>query len=196
MKRFIAFITVIGIVISASTGSFAVSNAKLPKKKQTQLGLYMTAPETMKHMHKHAKKTLFVDVRSRAEVNFLGTATIIDAVIPYMELSYSYEWNKKKGGYEMEVNSGFSNEVARRLKEKGLGKHDTIVLMCRSGKRSTKAANVLASLGYTRVYSVIDGYEGDKAKQGPMKGQRIVNGWKNNRLPWTYKLDKKKMFEG
>jgi hypothetical protein len=40
----------------------------------------------------------------------------------------------------------------------------------------------------------VDGYEGDKAKSGPNKGQRVVNGWKNNGLPWSYKLLATKMY--
>ncbi|WP_295888318.1 hypothetical protein [uncultured Thiohalocapsa sp.] len=34
----------------------------------------------------------------------------------------------------------------------------------------------------------------DKAKAGPRKGERVVNGWKNAGLPWTYKLDKAAMY--
>lgn len=60
--------------------------------------------------------------------------------------------------------------------------------MCHTGKRSTKSANMLADAGYTKVYSMVDGYEGDKAKSGETKGQRTVNGWKDNGLPWTYNL--------
>lgn len=60
-------------------------------------------------------------------------------------------------------------------------------------KYSSKAANLLATLDYTRVYSVFDGFEGDKAKKGPMKGPRVINGWKNNGLPWSYKPEQSKM---
>jgi hypothetical protein len=35
--------------------------------------------------------------------------------------------------------------------------------------------------------------EGDMAKEGPNKGRRAVNGWKNNGLPWSYDLDKSKL---
>ena len=77
---------------------------------------------------------------------------------------------------------------------KGLSKNDTVILMCRSGDRSSKATNLLAELGYTKVYTVIDGFEGDVAKDGPQAGQRVVNGWKNAGLPWTYKLDKDKLY--
>ena len=41
------------------------------------------------------------------------------------------------------------------------------------------AADLLANAGYTQVYSITDGFEGDAGKDGPQAGQRIVNGWKN-----------------
>jgi hypothetical protein len=42
---------------------------------------------------------------------------------------------------------------------------------------------------------VVDGYEGDKVKDGAQKGQRLVNGWKNTGLPWSYQLEKTKMYK-
>lgn len=75
----------------------------------------------------------------------------------------------------------------------GLGKHDVVILMCRSGDRIACATNLLAQLGYTNVNTVVDGFEGDAATSGPKQGQRIINGWKNADLPWTYKLDKERM---
>ena len=71
---------------------------------------------------------------------------------------------------------------------------DRVILICRSGDRSARAADLLANAGYTQVYSITDGFEGDAAKDGPQAGQRIVNGWKNAGLPWTYKLEKQKMY--
>ena len=76
----------------------------------------------------------------------------------------------------------------------GLDKNDTVILICRSGDRSSRAANLLTDLGYTKVYSVVDGFEGDLLKTGPQAGQRAVNGWKNAGLPWSYKLDKSKLY--
>jgi rhodanese-related sulfurtransferase len=69
-----------------------------------------------------------------------------------------------------------------------------IVLICRSGNRSAKAADLLSKAGFIQAYSVVDGYEGDIANEGNDKGQRVVNGWKNNGLPWSYQLDKDKLF--
>jgi rhodanese-related sulfurtransferase len=76
------------------------------------------------------------------------------------------------------------------LQARGLTKTDQVVLICRSGDRSAKAANLLADLGYTNVHTVVDGFEGDMSPDG----RRTVNGWKNAGLPWTYKLDKSKMY--
>jgi len=42
------------------------------------------------------------------------------------------------------------------------------------------------------VYTVVDGFEGDVAKEGPNAGKRVVNGWKNAGLPWSYRLEKEK----
>ena len=193
MKRIVAISSLIAF-LAVSTLSFAVDGSSLPKKKQTKLGLYMTSAEALYYVNRNAINTLFVDVRSRAEVNFLGAPTVIDANIPYMELSEWYSWNEKKKNFKLDVNSDFVSEIEHRLKDKSLSKMDTIIVICRSGSRSSKAANLLADLGYTRVISVIDGYEGDKAKNGKFKGQRVINGWKNSGLPWSYKLDKSKMY--
>lgn len=168
MKRALTLFSLLSIIF-ASAIAFAITNPELPKKKQTKLGLYMTSQEAMHYINRNAISSLFIDVRSRAEINFLGAPTVIDANVPYMELSEWYAWNKKKSNFKLEVNSGFAAEIAHRLKEKGLTKNDTVILMCRSGSRSSKAADLLASLGYTRVYSMIDGYEAIKPRLVPCR---------------------------
>ena len=50
-----------------------------------------------------------------------------------------------------------------------------VIVMCRTGRRSAIAASLLGEVGFTQVYSVIDGYEGD----GPG-----MKGWKGAGLPW------------
>jgi rhodanese-related sulfurtransferase len=75
------------------------------------------------------------------------------------------------------------------------GRPSFVIIYGRSGDRSAAAANLLAEAGMKNVYSVVDGFEGDLAKDGPKAGQRAVNGWKNAGLPWSYTLDKKKMYK-
>ena len=177
-----------------STSVFAADTAKLPKKKTTTQGLYLTSTEAFDLVQKEADKTLFVDVRTRAEVNFLGMPTVADANIPYMKLSEWYAWDEKKNNFKMELNDQFLPKIKERLAAKGLSEDDKIIFICRSGSRSAAAANLLAKAGYKNVYTVVDGYEGDKAKKGTEKGQRVVNGWKNNGLPWSYSLLASKMY--
>ena len=67
--------------------------------------------------------------------------------------------------------------------------------MCRSGgERGAPSAKALEGKGYKQVYVVTDGFEGETIKEGPKKNWRLVNGWKNADLPWSYKLNKAKMY--
>lgn len=177
-----------------STGAVAGEDwSKLSEKKQTRLGLYMTATQAYAHVIDNMDKTLFIDTRTPSEVNYLGAASVMDAHVPLVTMDTS-GWNDKKHRYLRKDNKNFVAGIDAQLKKKGLTRDDTVILMCRSGKRSAKAANMLAEAGYTKVYSVVDGYEGDKAKEGDSKGKRTVNGWKNSNLPWTYSLDKDLMY--
>ena len=180
----------------AVSGAWAVDASSLSKKKRTDAGLYLDAKEAYEVVKKEGDSTLFVDVRTRAEVNFLGMASPADANVPYMTLSEWYAWNDKKSNFKMDLNDEFIPMMEQRLAAKGLTKDDKVILMCRSGSRSAAAANLLNKAGFTNVYTVVDGFEGDKAKSGPQKGQRVVNGWKNEGLPWTYKLNAGKMYLG
>ena len=177
----------------ADGGEPAEDWSKLSEKKQTRLGLYMTAEQAYRHTMDHMDNTLFLDIRTPSELNYLGATTVMDAHVPLVFMDSS-RWNDKKHRYLREENKNFVADVEARLKQKGLTKDDTVILMCRSGKRSAKAVNMLADAGFTRAYSVVDSYEGDKAKEGKNKGKRTVNGWKNSGLPWTYSLDRDLMY--
>lgn len=192
-----AFILLIIMLFSLATSqALAVDASQVSKKKQTQLGLYLTSKEAYEKIQQDGQQVLFLDVRTRAEINFLGMATVADANVPYMKLSEWYAWDAKKNNFKMELNDEFLPQVRDKLADKNLGEDATIIVMCRSGKRSAAAANLLAKAGFRNVYTVVDGFEGDKAKSGANKGQRVVNGWKNNGLPWSYKLMANKMFLG
>ena len=186
-----SFVTLFSIVTVAS----AADVSTVPKVKQTKLGQYFTAQEAASFVAQNGAKSLFLDIRTPAEVTFLGMAQPADANVPYMVEPPFQQWDAAKSSFKLEPNADFIPEVRRRLSEKGLGPDDTIVLMCRSGDRSAAASNLLAEAGFKHVYSVVDGYEGDLAADGPKAGQRAVNGWKNAGLPWSYKLDKAKMYK-
>ena len=167
-----------------------VANAlDVPKEKQTKLGLYLSAKDAYDVVTTERSKVLFVDVRTREEVQFLGYAGDIDGHVPLVELSPGGEWDEKGSKLKLDPNPLFGATIAALASKKGLGKADKIVLMCRSGDRSARGVNLLADAGFTNVWSEIEGFEGDLSADG----RRTVNGWKNAGLPWTYKLDKSKM---
>jgi rhodanese-related sulfurtransferase len=161
-----------------------VDVAKLPLVKQSKLGLYLSAPEAFKMKSEGGAKVLFIDIRTKGEFQFVGTPTIIDQNIPYMEIDDLGGWDKKNNRYTMSPNSDFVGAVSALASRKSRGKSDPIILICRSGDRSSLAANLLQEAGYSKVYSVVDGFEGDMSPAG----RRDVNGWKNANLPWSYKI--------
>jgi len=69
----------------------------------------------------------------------------------------------------------------RELESKAGGKDRTVVLLCRSGKRSAAAAEAAAKAGFTQVYNVLEGFEGDLDSQN-QRGD--VGGWRYWNLPW------------
>jgi rhodanese-related sulfurtransferase len=173
----------------------ATDTSSIPKKKRTTLGLYYTPAEAAAHMKKSGNHSLFLDVRDPIEVNFTGTPSVTDANIPF-KFADTRKWHMKKKQFGMLKNINFVADVDARMKAKGLSKSDPVILMCRSGVRSGKAANLLTKAGYTKVYNMFEGFEGDSIKKGPNKGQRTINGWKNSNLAWSTprSLDISKMY--
>jgi rhodanese-related sulfurtransferase len=191
MKKSLLSIIFLGLMFGNASADVDVS--QLAKKKHTPQGKYLTAKDTYELLQKDADNVLFIDVRTRSEVAFVGMTHMVDANIPYM-VSDIDGWNEKKNQFDMMPNSNFGVAFTDALEAKGLNKDSKIIVMCRSGSRSAKAANLLDQMGYKNVYTVVDGFEGDKAKSGPNKGHRVINGWKNSGLPWSYKLAKGKMY--
>lgn len=178
------------VAVTLLQAALAADPAAVPESKRTALGLYLTAVEAHERIERAGTKTLFVDVRSRAEVQFVGMPEGVDANVPYMDFTDFSEFDERRGGYRLDQNLGFVEEVTKRLAQKGLSKTDTVIVICRSGGRSARAADALAKAGFTKVYSVAEGFEGDVAESGPHKGHRSVNGWKNRQLPWGYRLQR------
>jgi rhodanese-related sulfurtransferase len=156
---------------------------EIPKDKQTTLGLYVTAKEAYDLWQKDQQKVKIIDCRTPEEYAFVGHAPMA-ANVPSKFMTYA--WDDKKKEYVMKANPDFVKEVQKRF-----AKDDTILVMCRSGQRSGPSVNLLAKAGFTKVYNITDGFEGDKVKdpQSPNKGKRMQDGWRISNLPWTYDLD-------
>ncbi|MEY2824671.1 MAG: hypothetical protein RLZ64_1209 [Pseudomonadota bacterium] len=191
--RFILGVLSIGM-LSVMLPAYALDAAQVPASKRTKPGLYLDAKEAHDLKQQLNDKMLFVDIRTRSEIIYTGVAASVDAYVPSFEHPPNASWDEKAGRFQLEPNKEFEKDIARWMSAKGLSKADPIVLICRSGDRSGRAATQLAEAGYTQVYTVVDGFEGDIARDGPNAGKRVVNGWKNAGLPWSYRVEKEKFF--
>lgn len=104
-----------------------------------------------------------VDVRTRAEWDWVGR-------VPG---SVEIEWQGYPGG---QPNPNFAQELVHQVDRESL-----VMFMCRSGARSHAAASVARQLGYTAVYNILQGFEGDKDPSGH---RNTVGGWRHAGLPW------------
>ncbi len=167
------------LMVAAAAPSLAGSTG-IPPKKQTALGLYVTAGEAYARWQAAPEKTVILDVRTQEEYIFVGHAPMAHN-IPVMFL------NPIRENISMKPNTDFVSRVKTRV-----GEDATILVMCRSGARSAMAVNKLAKAGFKDVYNIVDGFEGGKVKNPASyyHGKRMVNGWKNADAPWTYGLDR------
>jgi rhodanese-related sulfurtransferase len=154
----------------------------LPMEKRTKRGLYLDATAAHQWLQQEAAATLFLDIRTLDERSFTGSPAGVDAHVPYMVVAQPPRWDAKNNRYFQELNANFVQAVDAQIRAKHLGKVSPIVLICRSGDRSAKAADLLALAGYDNVHSVVDGYDGDVSADG----ERNINGWRVAKLPWTF----------
>jgi len=157
-------------------------------KKHTSLGLYVSAKEAYEMWQRDKDKIKILDCRTPEEYAFVGHAPMA-VNIPSQFMTYT--WNPEKKDYLMKDNPKFIQQVKKVFKPT-----DTILVMCRSGHRSAASVEKLAKAGFKNVYTIHDGFEGDKIKDkdDPNVGKRMKNGWKNSGLPWTYDFDTNLMY--
>ncbi len=161
-----------------------VAAETLSKSKQTAPGLYITAADAARVLADHPNVAL-IDVRTPSEVNLIGYATAAAANIPSKLMDPALAFDAEKGMYKMVDNPAFVDEVNAWLTSDAAQGVDTLLVMCRSGSRSAAAISRLVEAGVdVTLYNVVDGFEGDTNDAGA----RVVNGWRNAGLPWTYKV--------
>jgi rhodanese-related sulfurtransferase len=192
-KRRLSLGVIAAAVLAVSVPAGAAPEPKDPKK-QTPWHLYLDAREAYDMKTARGGEVLFVDVREPIEIMFTGFTDVVDVNVPFL-LANRAKWHPAKPNFAMEVNPDFEPGIARALKARGLTKETPVIVMCRSGgARGAPSAKALWGKGYARVFVVVDGFEGGVIKDGPKKNWRLKNGWKNAGLPWSYKLNKEKMY--
>ena len=190
------FKTTLLLILVGSIAITSVFAAEVPEdpKRQTTWNLYVDSKEVYIMKQNIGNQMLFIDVRDPIEIMFTGFTDVVDVNIPF-KLADRSAWNPKKPVFNMIVNPNFEKEIAAALEGRGLSKAVPVVIMCRSGgTRGAPATKLLENKGYEKVYVVTDGFEGGTIKEGERKNWRLKNGWKNSGLPWSYKLNKGKMY--
>jgi rhodanese-related sulfurtransferase len=112
-----------------------------------------------------ARRVLLVDVRTAEERKFVG----------HIPDSLHVPWAT---GTALTRNPRF----VRELESKIGGKDAVALLLCRSGKRSALAAEAATKAGFSNVFNVLEGFEGEiDARQ--QRGK--ADGWRFHGLPWV-----------
>ncbi|HEY3596216.1 MAG TPA: rhodanese-like domain-containing protein [Paraburkholderia sp.] len=112
-------------------------------------------------------RTRLVDVRTRAELDWVGRPVIGDGQYAHIE------WTRYPGGVP---NPEFIDQLRQ------FATPDTpVLLLCRSAARSKLAAVAATQAGFTKALDLLEGFEGDKDSQGHRK---TVSGWCFRGLPW------------
>ena len=111
-----------------------------------------------------AAGAVIVDVRSRAELDFVGR-------IPG---SVEIELKSWPG---MKPNPDFIVQLKAAVPATS-----KVMFICRSGARSHEAATAAQAAGYGSAFNVLEGFEGDR---DPAGHRNTVGGWRASGLPWT-----------
>lgn len=116
-----------------------------------------------------------IDVRSNMEYLFVG----------HPKGSIHISWIDQP---DWTINPNFTFEVSKALLDRGTavdnignGDHVPIILICRSGTRSLEAGKALLKKGFSVVYSVQGGFEGELDET---HRRSTINGWRFDGLPW------------
>jgi rhodanese-related sulfurtransferase len=116
------------------------------------------------------KDAVLIDVRTRAEWNFVGLPDLAGL-------------DKKPALVEWQVFPTMqpNPEFVAALSGAVADKSAPLLFLCRSGARSAAAAKAMTAAGYSTCLNVADGFEGPldaQARRG------AAGGWKAEGLPW------------
>ena len=116
------------------------------------------------------KDAVLIDVRTRAEWNYVG--------LPELE-----SIGKKPALLEWQVFPGMQQnpEFVATLGNGVTHKDTPLLFLCRSGVRSAAAAKAMSAAGYSTCFNVAEGFEGPLDAQGK---RGSAGGWKATGLPW------------
>lgn len=185
-------ISILSMILVFVFSSFAVAGGQhtVYPIKGKHKGGDVTPKEAYKMLQKDTKNTFLVDVRTRIEYQDIG-----HPVGAYNIPWKFYTTKVGKKGYGKTRNANFCNDLKAQFNPKT----DTLLMLCRSAKRTIASTTAAVDCGFKpdKVFNVLGGFEGDKVKDktSPFYGQRMMGSWRLEGLPWTYKMDRKLMYQ-
>lgn len=167
---------------------------QVPESNVTTLGLYVLPDEAYRMWEADPDGVSVLDVRTFEEYVFGGHAEMARN-IPLVFPKFNPEGPSMPGrppGCSGEPNPDFITAAGEVYEPT-----DTILVMCATGGRGAMAVNALADGGFTNVYNVVTGFEGDRVDDpgSVYHGKHMRNGWKNLGLPWGYDFHPDLMWE-
>lgn len=110
---------------------------------------------------------VLVDVRTRAELDWVGGPTLPEGQSAHIE------WNSYPGSVQ---NPAFADQLKASVPS-GV----PVLFLCRSAVRSKHAARVAAEAGYPVAIDVLEGFEGNRDEH---QHRKTLEGWCFRGLPW------------
>lgn len=129
----------------------------------------ISPPEAQKLLDENPSAVL-IDVRSAMEFLFVG----------HPKGAVHVAWIDEP---DWKIDPNFPANV-RQVMLGGLSCEDDcapVVLICRSGKRSHEAGEALIKDGFSNVYNVLEGFEGELDDD---HHRSTLGGWRFHNLPW------------
>jgi len=170
-------------VVSPAFGGDLVSDVNesaVKASKMSPLGLYVSSSKAHRVLTERPD-ILFIDVRDPVEVALAGHPSPIDKVVSVRLQSDVFD--PALNEFVLVPNKNFVKQMDAALKETSKSRDDVIFVSCGSGYRSAEAVRILAKAGYTNVWQIPDGYEGDEKR-----GMNTEHAWRNAGLPWSKDL--------
>ena len=123
---------------------------------------HLTPKEAFEFL-KQSPDAVFVDCRSEMEYLFVG----------HPQGAILVPWND---GPNWDINPEFVSHV-----KKATSVNRPVVLICRSGNRSLDAGRALEESGFSKIYNVLHGFEGELDAD---HHRGSITGWRFEDLPW------------
>ena len=109
---------------------------------------------------------LFIDVRMAVESQCVGYPPGVVNIAWYEFPDYKVD----------------ATRFVSAVEQTAASREQAVVLICRSGLRSVDAGMALEKAGFTQVFNVLDGFEGEPDDNGHRSTEC---GWRYEGLPWT-----------